>query len=210
MQSTGSSFRRPAGPDPIHEELHFVLERLAGSMSMRLARVIAGQAEGISAAKLRALMASALPDVLESEFKRELLASEPESRKRRLLLTHVLVGVDAKEAGHLQGGALPRKALADSSRETLLTSEQASQLLHVSRTHMNSLLDSGVLGEVTRTEGGHRRVSKAAVLAYQARSRQRQTRGLLAVQVASERLGLYGDELAGVPSKAVKASKRKR
>jgi hypothetical protein len=54
-------------------------------------------------------------------------------------------------------------------------------------------LDAGALGGVSRTAGGHRRISKAAVLAYKADSKARQTKGLDAMAQASERLGLYAD-----------------
>ena len=80
-----------------------------------------------------------------------------------------------------------------------LTSEEAAKLLHVSRTHLNTLVDTGRLGEVSRTAGRHRRISKAAVLQYKAASKERQAKGLDAMAEASERLGLYDQELEGVP-----------
>jgi excisionase family DNA binding protein len=93
------------------------------------------------------------------------------------------------------------KAAANADEEEL-TSEAASKLLHVSRTHVNTLADSGALGVVRRTDGGHRRISKAALLKYKALSKERQSKGLDAMVAASQKLGLYDAELEGLPVKA--------
>ena len=77
-----------------------------------------------------------------------------------------------------------------------LTSEEAAKLLYVSRTRLNTLVDTGRLGEVPRTAGRHRRISKATVLQYKADSKKRQEKGLKAMIKASERLGLYDEEFA--------------
>jgi excisionase family DNA binding protein len=81
-------------------------------------------------------------------------------------------------------------AAAAPGEDEVVTSEEAAQLLHVSRTHVNSLVEAGKLGPVSLTEGGHRRISKAAVLHYKAGSKQRQARGLATMTEASQRLGL--------------------
>lgn len=64
------------------------------------------------------------------------------------------------------------------------------------------LADSGALGEIRRTAGNHRRISRTALLDYKARSKERQAKGLDAKMEASQKLGLYDDELAGVPRRA--------
>ena len=174
-------------------ELHVALGGLAGSMSTHLASILAKETKGFTAKEIGRVVARAMPQVLETEFKRELLASEPGARKRRVLLAHVLTGVDARE--------IIAVAADSADDEDALTSEQASMLLHMSRTHVNSLLDSGALGPVTRTVGGHRRVSRAAVLAYKQQSKKRQAKGLEAMAQASQRLGLYEGELDGIPRK---------
>lgn len=187
-------------------ELHVALGGLAGSMSTHLASILAKETKGFTAKEIGRVVARAMPQVLETEFKRELLASEPGARKRRVLLAHVLTGVDAREIiaeepavplGNVGEAVAPDSA----DEEDVLTSEQASMLLHMSRTHVNSLLDAGALGPVTRTVGGHRRVSRAAVLAYKQQSKKRQAKGLEAMAQASQRLGLYEGELDGIPRK---------
>ena len=55
--------------------------------------------------------------------------------------------------------------LSESNEKANLTSEEASQLLGFSRTYTNALLDSEEFeGKVVRTNGGHRRVSKQAIV----------------------------------------------
>lgn len=71
----------------------------------------------------------------------------------------------------------------------------------LSRTHVNSLADSGALGVVRRTGGGHRRISKAALLRYKALSKERQSKGLDAMVAASQKLGLYDAEVESLPVK---------
>ena len=66
----------------------------------------------------------------------------------------------------------------------------------VSRTHINMLMDTGKLGEITRTHGGHRRIARAAVLEYKAESKGRRADGMKAMVEATDRLGLYDAEAA--------------
>lgn len=83
-----------------------------------------------------------------------------------------------------------------------LTFEAASKLLHVSRAQLDNLVDTGQLGDERRTAGGHRCIPKAAVLQYKAASRDRQTKSLATMVEASERFGLYDNELNGIPGRA--------
>lgn len=188
-------------PSVIHDELHFALQGVADSMTTQITERLTKRLKGYSAKELKAIMAPVVSVSLEAEFKRELLHPAPESRKRRALLTYVLTQVDARDAlGKDVPGAREGRDLVQAGGEWL-TSQEASKLLHVSRTHMNTLLDGGALGEILRTAGGHRRVSKEAVLAYKEQSQQRQAAALNAVAEASQRLGLYAGELEGIARK---------
>lgn len=80
-----------------------------------------------------------------------------------------------------------------------MTSAEAARLLNVSRTYFNTLVETGKLGAIERTEGGHRRIPKSVVLAYQAEGRRKQTQALAELTAASEELGLYDDEMEGIP-----------
>ena len=157
--------------------------------------------KGYSVKELKAIMAPVVAVSLEVEFKRELLRTAPDSRKRRALLAHVLTQVDAHDALGEIVLSQPEAKKSLSTESDWLTSQEASRLLRVSRTHMNTLLDGGALGEIQRTAGGHRRVSKAAVLEYKEQSKQRQAAALNEMAEASQRLGLYSGELEGVARK---------
>ncbi|WP_176060963.1 helix-turn-helix domain-containing protein [Paraburkholderia sp. BCC1876] len=84
---------------------------------------------------------------------------------------------------------VPRPADAKSEVEELII-EEAVKLLHVSRAHLNTLVDEGKLGVVRHTQGGHRRIQPAAVLACKEKIKTTQKKGLDRTVDASERMGL--------------------
>ena len=127
----------------------------------------------------------------DDEFFARLLSDGEPAQRRRAAIRAVLSAVE------FPGPAILATVADD---EELLTSEQAAELLHVSRTHVNKLVDSGALGIVSKTIGGHRRVPKVAVMAYKTESKSRQAKGLERMSEASRRMGLYEDELAGIPT----------
>jgi excisionase family DNA binding protein len=79
--------------------------------------------------------------------------------------------------------------------EPFLSLEEAAQLLHVSRTHINKLIDTGKLEDV-QTEGPQRRIEKSAVLTYKAERKARQAAGMATLVDAPQRLGLYDAEFS--------------
>ncbi|MFM0179043.1 excisionase family DNA-binding protein [Paraburkholderia aspalathi] len=89
--------------------------------------------------------------------------------------------------------------VAPKSEDEELTSEEAARLLHVSRTHLNTLVDEGKLGVVRHTQSGHRRIQRTAVLAHKEKIKTMQKKGLDRTVDASERMGLYDNELEGLP-----------
>ena len=56
--------------------------------------------------------------------------------------------------------------------ELLLTTAEAAARLGMSRPYVSMLCDQGKLGQVSRSEGGHRRIRLSAVEAYQRSQRQ--------------------------------------
>lgn len=144
---------------------------------------------------------------LEQSFVTSFLSGKEQAREHRALLSHVLslaelhatVGADWSALTQATGAS---KAGGSAEENEWLTSEVASKLLHVSRTHLNTLADSGVLGVIRRTLGGHRRISKAALLKYKASIQGTQSKSLEAMVAASQKLGLYDAELEGLPVKA--------
>jgi excisionase family DNA binding protein len=184
-------------PRQLSERLHFALENVARSLVTPLTAAIAARAQQpMNSKAIRHVVSDVLPGFLEKEFTQGLLRNEKAARERRAMLMHVLSTADVR--AFMEN--LAETPAVDEDEQ--LTSQAAAKLLHVSRTHLNTLLDAGKLGEVSRTAGGHRRISKAAVLAYKAASKARQAEGLASMARASQRLGLYKDELAGVPRRA--------
>ncbi len=180
--------------------LHFALENLAQSLAARLTEAIAVRTKRqASSAAIGQVVRGLLPGFLEKEFMQGQFKNQATARKRRAMLMHLLTAADVQAFIDSPADA-PIEVTAEDEGEQL-ASEAAAKLLHVSRT-LNALLDAGALGDVSRTVGAHRRLPKAAVLAYKATSKARQAKGLDAMAQASLRLGLYADELAGVPRRA--------
>jgi len=172
----------------IQKTVHAAFDGFAKALSAQVNAVVAHKA-------IEKKVSAAMPALLEQAFITEFLEDKDASR-RRALLAHLLTTAELQNLS--EPPLVEAPALADAA-DTELTSEAAAKLLHVSRTHLNALVDAGQLGEVRRTAGRHRRISKAAVLRYKEASRQRQTQGLDDMMAATQRLGLYERELEGVP-----------
>lgn len=177
--------------------LHFALEDMGKALAAQVNAVIASRMKhNATTDAIGQTVREMMPRLLESEFAHELLKNQTRARKRRAMLVHLLTAVDVQGFVVNPLGRLADGSTGDDGAE--LTSEEAAQLLRVSRTHINTLMDTGKLGAVSRTAGGHRRVSRTTVLDYKARSKERQAKGLEAMADASQRLGLYAKEKAGI------------
>jgi len=185
------------------KELRFVLGDITEALASKLTSLVHAQLgrKKVSTSAVEKAVTASVPGLLEEAFIAGLLVNKAAARQRAMLL-HLLSTVQVQSLGLdktlSQGVAAIPEAVADEE----LTSEAAAKLLHVSRSHLNTLADSGVLGEIRRTAGNHRRKSRTALLDYKVRSKERQAKGLDAMMEASQKLGLYGDELAGVPRRA--------
>jgi excisionase family DNA binding protein len=99
-------------------------------------------------------VANALHQVLE--------AATPQSRNARLQLIRHLVDVESQTTGIERP-----KTLGTTS--DLISTAQAAELLGYSRPYVAMLIDQNKLKGATVSAGGHRRVSRAAVLDWKAR-----------------------------------------
>lgn len=193
---------KPAVEKALLSGLHLALEGLAQAMAQTVNTVIAQHVGQKAAAKaVERRVAELMPGLLEQQFALSFLQDQDAARRRRALLTHLLSAADLHGVRGMPFTApmVPVEAADAPEGADEMTSEAAAKLLHVSRTHLNSLVDLGQLGPVRRTAGGHRRIPRAAVLQYKAASKARQAKGLDAMAEASRRLGLYANELDGVP-----------
>jgi excisionase family DNA binding protein len=82
--------------------------------------------------------------------------------RHRMELVSALALIEASAGTALAQGGQRR---ADASADLLTTAEVAAQL-GMSRPYVSMLCDQGKLGVVTRSEGGHRRITKLAVDDY--------------------------------------------
>lgn len=149
------------------------------------------------------ILATVIPTLLADAFESEFTGSSELARRRRAMLAHLLSTAELMSlSGKVIAASAPSPAprVTGSERESgELTSEEAAKLLHVSRTHLNTLVDEGKLGQVRHTEGGHRRIPRAAVLAYRENTKKAQKKGLDRMVEASGRMRLYDEELEGLP-----------
>lgn len=83
-----------------------------------------------------------------------------------------------------------------------LTSEDAAKELGMSRTQLIGIASRGLL-HGSRTQGGHWRFRKAAVLEYK-ETKMRQAKGLKQIVDSSSALGLYEKEAAMLPRREKK------
>jgi excisionase family DNA binding protein len=99
-----------------------------------------------------------------------LSARTEEGRRLRMAmvgrLARLELGDEHGGGNETAGAATDLPAAVMESASTLLTTAEAAARLGVSRPHVAMLCDAGKLGEVTVTEGGHRRINASAVEAY--------------------------------------------
>ena len=178
-------------------------EKVGALVAQQVARSAASETIGKN-------VAVAIPELFEQAFIADFLQDKDASH-RRAILTHLLSTAELQRyTGSNQKLPITISIAAAPDESDELTSEEAAKLLHVSRTHLNTLVDTGRLGEVSRTAGRHRRISKAAVLQYKADSKKRQEKGLKAMIEASERLGLYDEEFASTANIPVRSKNSKK
>ena len=103
--------------------------------------------------------------IVSRTLDRCLTVPTPESRALRMAFMRLLLDSEPLSAG---GG---HAAQPGPGPGELLTTAEAAALLEVSRPHVAMLADIGKLGEVRRTEGGHRRLRASAVHAYAGQQR---------------------------------------
>lgn len=128
------------------------LEPLATAIGSMLAENVGKTQAQPSALSFQ--VSQALHQVLESQT--------PQSRSTRMLLIRHLVDIESQQIGI----PIPDKqAVADD----LISTAQAAEMLGYSRPYVAMLIDQNQLKGATVSAGGHRRVPRAAVLAWKAK-----------------------------------------
>lgn len=110
--------------------------------------------EKVASKNLSLQVADALHQVLE--------ATTEQGRNTRLLLMRHLLDIESQVAGI-------ERPTTIATGDDLISTAQAAQLLGYSRPYVAMLIDQNKLKGATVSAGGHRRVSRAAVLAWKAK-----------------------------------------
>lgn len=143
---------------------HIEIEDGANARVLRVAGlelVVASSTEGTSQALL-GHVCDRLAEVAAFGLATALTDASEEGTRQRMALVSALALIEASTGAAPTPGT-PRST--DASSERLTTVEVATQL-GMSRPYVSMLCDQGKLGEVTRSEGGHRRILKSAVDHY--------------------------------------------
>lgn len=107
-------------------------------------------------------MTGAMSDQVAIALHQVLEATTPQSRNTRLQLIRHLVDIESQTVGI----EMPK---AVNSANDLISTAQAAELLGYSRPYVAMLIDQNKLAGATVSAGGHRRVSRAAVLDWKAK-----------------------------------------
>jgi excisionase family DNA binding protein len=165
MPNTAAHVKSPA-------QTYDPLKPLAEAIGSVLADTV-GKKQATSGA-LSSKVSRALHQVLE--------ARTPQSRSARMLLIRHLVDIESQDAGI----EIPKMA---ATANDLIGTAQAAELLGYSRPHVAMLIDQNKLKGATVSAGGHRRVSRAAVLAWK---EQHQVAGTSAdLRTEGQKIGAY-------------------
>ena len=107
-------------------------------------------------------MTGTLSDQVANALHQVLEATTPQSRCARLQLIRHLVDIESQTVGIEIPGTL-------ATANDLISTAQAAELLGYSRPYVAMLIDQNKLKGATVSAGGHRRVSRAAVMEWKAR-----------------------------------------
>jgi excisionase family DNA binding protein len=131
-------------------------------------------------------MTGTLPNQVASALHQVLDATTPQSRSARLLLIRHLVDIESQTVGI----EIPKQPAATPD---LISTAQAAELLGYSRPYVAMLIDQNKLKGATVSSGGHRRVSRAAVLDWKAKHQVTEKSADLraALRTEGQKIGAY-------------------
>jgi len=145
-------------------------------------------------------MTGAMSDQVANALHQVLEATTPQSRSARLQLIRHLVDIESQTVGIEMPNAV------DSAND-LISTAQAAELLGYSRPYVAMLIDQNKLAGATVSAGGHRRVSRAAVLNWKAKHQV--TGKATDLRTEGEKAGAYKSSEADV-MRRVKALAKSR
>lgn len=192
---------RPDLGDPLEPLVDAVQEALvhhvtlvptsSGGTALRVegAQVTVSGARAAKRGQPMAGLGDALKHVVAAALGASLGAMTAEGKQLRLALANRLLDIEMGNGATTLQTNKPLAAAGDDADPLLKTADVATQL-GMSRPYVSMLCDSGKLGEVTKTEGGHRRVRQSAVDAYKLAQRSA-TAGAVTPREAAMEAGMY-------------------
>jgi excisionase family DNA binding protein len=161
---------RSKNPVPLYDPL----EPLAQAIGSMLAGT-EGKKQ-VPSMTLSSQVSKALHQVLETRT--------PQGRSARLLLMRHLVDIESQDAGI----EIPKMAATASD---LIGTAEAAELLGYSRPYVAMLIDQNQFKGATRSAGGHRRVSRAAVLQWKAQHQASTKKAGADMRTEGQKIGAY-------------------
>lgn len=188
--------RRTELADPLEPLLDAVQEALVrhvtlvsthgGGSALRVEKVelavIGGEAlrRGRPMAKLH----GALKQVVANALRASIGAHTAEGKRLRLFIARTLITIEEGEP------SLELAELPEYKGDAWLKTADVAAQLGTSRPYISMLCDAGKLGEVSKTDGGHRRIRQSAVTAYLA-ARKAVSAGTLSPREAAVAADMY-------------------
>lgn len=170
---------RPSPTDPLEPLVDAVQEALvhhitlvttpSGGTALRVDKLevtISGGGPKKGAQPLAGL-GDALKHVVADALVSTLGATDDRGTQWRVALANRILNIELSRGAAAIEGNAPLATVDEEADPLLKTADVAAQL-GMSRPYVSMLCDTGKLGEVTKTEGGHRRVRQSAVAAYKA------------------------------------------
>lgn len=172
--------------DPLAEEVGKAVAREVAALSQKPPKAAKGAAGlVISATPPNAEALGAHITVLVARVLEQSLSSR--TAQGKALRMALIAKLANAEVGSAEAAS---SAAPGATVDALLTTAEAAAKLEVSRPYVSMLCDSGKLGEVVMTEGGHRRIRASAVQAYLT-TRTKQHEGAVSPRQAGVEAGLY-------------------
>ncbi|MDB5999656.1 MAG: putative excisionase, DNA-binding [Rhizobacter sp.] len=169
--------RQPKAMDPLEPLAEAVEEALhrrmvlvpsgKGGVSLRVDKLAVEMPVGKhkQAEQPLAQLREALKHIVADALEASLGAKTAQGKRLRMAMVSKLARL---EMGEATDAALPTSARRSEADDRLLTTAEVATRLGMSRPYVSMLCDQGKLGEISKSEGGHRRIQPQVVDAYQA------------------------------------------
>jgi excisionase family DNA binding protein len=189
--------------DPLAEEVGKAVAREVRALSRKAPKAAKGKVGRATTAKQPGIevLETRITNLVTQVLEQSLSSRTAQGKALRMALIAKLAHAEA-------GGAEDASLVQSANADALLTTAEAATRLEVSRPYVSMLCDSGKLGQVVTTEGGHRRIRASAVQAYLS-TRTKQHERAVSPRQAGVEAGLYDyPEWQGTVLRAAEPAKK--